>query len=130
MSVWLSEEWFSELTRIGAEQPEHPGASARVQFVVTGAKDGDIRYYWVVEDGRVVAAGLGTLEDAELTLTESWEDALATQRGELDPSAAFMQGRIKVSGNMAKLLSLLPVTSSAEYRAAMDELNRRTELPS
>lgn len=130
MSEWLSEAWFEELRQVLADQPEHPGASARVQFVLVGGPDGEVRYFWVVEDGRVVACSLGDLlDDAELTLTESWEDALAMQRGELDPSAAFMQGRIKVGGSMTRLLALLPLLSSAEHRAAMASLNERTLLP-
>lgn len=129
MSEWLSEEWFEELRRVGSAQPQHPGASARVQFVLVGGPDGEVRYYWVVEDGRLTACGLGELDDAELTLTESFDDALAIQRGELDSSAAFMQGRIKVGGSMTRLLALLPLLSSPEHRAAMEELNERTTLP-
>jgi hypothetical protein len=126
---WLSEAWFEELRQVASAGPERPGASARVQFVLVGGPKGEVCYFWVVEDGRIAECGLGALDDVELTLTESWDDALATQRGELDPSAAFMQGRIKVTGSMTRLLALLPLLSSAEHRSAMAALNERTALP-
>lgn len=129
MSEWLSEAWFEELRQVGGAQPEHPGASARVQFVLVGGPKDEVRYFWVVEDGRITSCDLGDLADPELTLTESWEDALAIQRGTLDPSAAFMQGRIKVGGSMTRLLALLPLLSSVEHRAALATLNERTALP-
>jgi putative sterol carrier protein len=37
------------------------------------------------------------------------------QKGELDANAAFMQGKIKVDGDVAKLLALLPITMSPEF---------------
>ena len=49
------------------------------------------------------------------------------QQGELDPNAAFMQGRMKVTGNMAKLMSLLPLTNSPEYRALQEQIREITE---
>ena len=59
----------------------------------------------------------------------SWVDSIGVQRGELDPNVAFMQGRMKVSGNMGKLMALLPLTMSPEYRAIREELQRSTEYP-
>jgi len=55
----------------------------------------------------------------------SYEDAGKMQRGELDPNAAFMQGRIKVvpGSNMGKLMSLLPLTQSPEYKAIQSNIN-------
>jgi hypothetical protein len=38
-----------------------------------------------------------------------------------------MQGRVKVEGNMAKLMALLPITSSAEYRDLQTKIREITE---
>jgi hypothetical protein len=38
-----------------------------------------------------------------------------------------MQGRMKVTGNMAKLMSLLPLTNSPEYRALQEQIREITE---
>ena len=38
-----------------------------------------------------------------------------------------MQGRVKVEGNMAKLMALLPITSSPEYRELQDKIRAVTE---
>jgi alkyl sulfatase BDS1-like metallo-beta-lactamase superfamily hydrolase len=127
MPKWLTQEWMDEQRRLAEDQPERPGASARMQYVVTGGPEGEIRYYWVLEDGHLVENSLGSLDDAELTLTQSYEDALLIQRGELDEQAAFMQGRIKVAGNMAKLMALLPITSSSEYRELQGRIREITE---
>jgi putative sterol carrier protein len=58
----------------------------------------------------------------------TYDDAMKVQKGELDANAAFMQGRMKVSGNMAKLMSLLPLTNSPEYRALQEEIRGITDF--
>lgn len=127
MPKWMTQEWMDAQTKLAEDQPERPGATARMQYVITGAPDGDIKYYWVLEDGHLRENRLGTLDDAELTLTQSYEDALKIQKGELDEQAAFMQGRVKVEGNMAKLMALLPITSSPEYRELQTKIREMTE---
>src|SRR5580704_13069656 len=122
MSKWLSQEWLDETRKMAEGQPERAGASARMQYVVTGAPDGDIDYYWVVE------SQLGRLGDAEVTLTTAYADALKIQKGELDANAAFMQGKVKVTGNMAKVMSLLPITNSPEYKQLQTEISAITEF--
>ncbi|HEX3980392.1 MAG TPA: SCP2 sterol-binding domain-containing protein, partial [Acidimicrobiales bacterium] len=55
----------------------------------------------------------------------SWDDAVAMHQGALDPSVAFMQGRMKVAGSMEVVLALLPATATAafgEMRARVAEL--------
>jgi len=128
MSKWLSQEWLDETRKMAEGQPERAGASARMQYVVTGAPEGDISYYWVLENGKISESQLGTLPDAEVTLTTGYADALKIQKGELDANAAFMQGKVKVTGNMAKVMSLLPITNSPEYKQLQTEIAAITEF--
>lgn len=127
MPKWLTQEWLDETRKLGESQPERPGASARMQYVITGGPDDDIKYYWVLENGKLLESQLGEMPDPEVTLTQTYEDAMKIQKGELDANAAFMQGRIKVTGNMAKLMSLLPLTNSPEYKQLMTEVQGITE---
>ena len=127
MPKWLSQEWLDESKKMAESQPERPGASARMQYVVTGGPDGDIKYYWVLENGKLQESQLGELPDAEVTLTQTYEDAMKIQKGELDANAAFMQGRVKVSGNMAKLMSLMPLTNAPEYKQLQEEIQKITD---
>ncbi len=127
MPKWLTQEWLDEQKRLAQGQPERPGATARMQYVVTGGPDGDIRYYWVLDNGKLLESRLGELSDPEVTLSVTYDDAMKIQQGELDPNAAFMQGRIKVTGNMAKLMALLPITNSPEYKQFQEELRQVTQ---
>jgi alkyl sulfatase BDS1-like metallo-beta-lactamase superfamily hydrolase len=127
MAKYLSQEWMDEGRKLAESQPERPGASARMQYVVTGGPDGDIKYYWVLENGKLLESQVGEISDADFTLTQSYDDSVKVQKGELDANAAFMQGRVKVTGNMAKLMSLLPLTNAPEYKALQEEINAMTE---
>lgn len=128
MAKFLSQEWHDETRKMAEGQPERMGASARLQYVLTGAPDGgEVRYHWVIVDGKLVESGLGDLDDAEITLTLSHADATLIQQGELDSNAAFMQGRVKVTGDTPKLMALLPITQSPEYKQLQREINEVTE---
>lgn len=123
---FLSDAWFELVRELGAELPPRPGASARVQHVVTGTPDGEVRYVHAIVDGRTAELRVGTDEHAEVTFTNTYADAQALARGELDPRITFMQGRTKMAGDMGKVLALMPVTSSDEQREALAEASRQT----
>src|SRR3984893_13973143 len=112
MSKWLSQEWLAQTRKMGDSQPERPGASAKMQYVVTGTPDGDVKYFWVLENGKLLESQVGEMPDPEVTMTQTYEDAMKIQKVELEANAAFMQGRIKVTGNMAKLMALMPLTNA------------------
>jgi predicted lipid carrier protein YhbT len=125
---YLTQEWLDEARAMGADQPDRPGASVRMNYVVMGAPDGDVTYFSILEHGKVVESRLGALEDADVTLTAPWADWVSIVRGELDLNAAFMQGKVKVAGDMSRLMSLLPLTHAPEYRDLQERIRVATEF--
>jgi putative sterol carrier protein len=128
MAQYLSQEWLDLQRELAQEFPERPGATARMQYVVTGTPEGDVRYFTVITDGRIVENALGVDAEAEFTLSTTYDDSVKILNGELDANAAFMQGRMKVTGNMGKLMSLMPLTQSPEYKAIQAKVAEQTEI--
>jgi putative sterol carrier protein len=127
MPKYLSQEWLDNQQEIAQEFPERPGATARLQYIVTGGPDGEVRYHWTVENGKIREDQLGDDPDAEVIMTLTYDDAVKIQKAELDETAAFMQGRLKVKGNMGKLMSLMPLTQSPEYKSIKAKVTELTE---
>jgi putative sterol carrier protein len=130
MAMYLSQEWHDKALELAQTFPERPGATARMAYSVTGAPQGDISYYQIIENGKVLEQKLGECENSDFTLSIGWDDSVKVQKGELDANAAFMQGRMKVSaGNMAKLMQLMPLTMSPEYKQIQEQIREHTEYP-
>lgn len=127
MKKYLSQEWLDELVALSAKQPPRPGTDANVQYRTLDGPHGDIEYYWILKDGIIIDAKLGTLDDPDFTMTSAYADAAAIQRGDLEPNAAFMQGKTKATGNVAFLMSLMPITASDDWNDLQDGLREITE---
>jgi putative sterol carrier protein len=128
VAKYLTQEWLDQGRELARDQPERAGASARIQYVVSGGPDGDVKYSSVLENGKLLENELGVISDADFTMTVGYDDSVAIAKGELDANAAFMQGKIKVTGNMGKLMMLLPLTSSPEYQELGEQLRAVTEF--
>jgi alkyl sulfatase BDS1-like metallo-beta-lactamase superfamily hydrolase len=128
VAKYLTQEWLDQTKEMTGDQPERPGASVRMNYVVTGGPEGDIEYHWILENGRLLESKLGLLEDGEVTLTTAYPVSVGIAKSELDMNAAFMQGRVKVTGNMAKLMSLLPLTNAPEYKQLQERIRDITEF--
>lgn len=107
MARFLSAEWVDEMidalnasAEVGAAIR---GLDVTLQQVVTDAPGGEVRYWTRFADG-TVSGGLGEADGADVTITQDHATAVALSRGELNAQAAFMQGKLSVGGNMAKLL--------------------------
>jgi putative sterol carrier protein len=107
---FLSEDWAQEVTNALNSSDEFQNAASnqavKLQQVVTDAPDGgETKYYFTLDSGKV-QVGIGEITDAEATLTQSYETAVAITKQELNAQNAFMQGKLKISGNMMKLMQL------------------------
>lgn len=126
---YLSRAWFARWRDLAGDLPLQPGVTASVAHVVTGCPDGDVAYVTTVVDGRLVDAAPGDAADADITTTRSYADGLRIARGELDEAAAFMQGRLKLTGAMGTYFDLQRVTQSEAWRAATAALAAATVAP-
>lgn len=126
MGAWLSSAWVADTKELGAAMPRQEGASGVVQYFVLA--DVERPYYWVITDGQLADAGLGEHPSPDVSITVDVEIARAMQRGELDPTTAFLEGRLEVEGNLDLLVALLPITASPAYRNLEQELARRTDF--
>ena len=107
MSTFLSEEWVQEVTALLSQ---HQGfnnamgdADLAIQFSTADAPDGPVDYYLSAGSGTATVA-LGTLDNADVTVKQSYDTAVAISKGEMNVQSAFMTGKLKVSGNLAKLM--------------------------
>jgi predicted lipid carrier protein YhbT len=123
----LTDEWVALHREATADLPERPGASARIEYRVTGGPDGDATFHLLLEDGRIVDGGVGPDPDADFSVLLTLDDYLAVLAGELDQNVGFMQGRVKVTGNIGRMLSVLPVTTSSAWRDATGRVLAATE---
>lgn len=122
MATLLTQEWLDRQRERTADLPSHPGATARIQYEITGSPEGAVVFHTHLEDGRIVANELGPDDDPDFTLLVPYDEYLAIAAGERDASVGYMQGRLKLRGNVGRMLSVLPVTSSPEWRQAMADV--------
>jgi putative sterol carrier protein len=109
---FLTEEWMTEAKRLRDEagSPASPPAHViRMNQVITGAPftEEDILAYMDTSDGELKME-LGALENPDLTVTVDYDTAKAIFV-EQNPQAgmqAFMAGKIKVQGDMTKLMAM------------------------
>lgn len=121
MAKFLSDEW---LDVVRANAGGRVGdLSVRVDIAV-----GDSQFHAVVVDGALDGLAAGPLRDADVSLTVPFDDAVAVQRGERDPSVLFMQGRMKTAGDPGKLLELLAWTARPGYATLRDTVASATEF--
>jgi predicted lipid carrier protein YhbT len=54
-----------------------------------------------------------------LTFSMTPEVHVLLRSGELDPDVAYMQGKLKITGDMVRFYDLLPLAGADELRAAL-----------
>jgi len=88
----------------GAFMPEKAtGLDAVIQFKFTGAEAGE--WYAVIKDGRVDVSK-GEHASPKMTLTADSGDYVKIFTGELDGMQAFMQGKLKLAGDLNLAMKL------------------------
>jgi putative sterol carrier protein len=94
---FLSEAWVRALVE-SLQAPEGAGLTIWYRLPEPEAE------FWLTFSSGEVDGATGTPEHADLTLSCDRDTMQALSRSELLPQAAFMQGRLEITGNMTKLI--------------------------
>jgi len=113
VAEFLTGAWVEQVEPLFADLGDLADPGERVQVVVTGGPDGDVR--------------LGGTDDPDLVLTTTVDVAREMLDGTLDPNVAFMQGRLKTAGDNALLLRILPRTRSDAFATRRAQLQSLTD---
>jgi len=122
---FLSTEWFSALAAALAHldaREEAPIALGLIVTDVTGPAGREVRYTISVGGGQPARLILDSPEDAEVTLVAAYPDALALATGEATAASLLAAGRIKIRGDVARLVEA--ATSVEAAGAAVRQLHR------
>lgn len=129
--AFLSDDWFTEVTALLAKHGTDTGASAalKMNLVVTETPfDGDIEFHMGTEDGSALM-GKGHLDPADLTLTTDYATAkeIFVSGNPQAGMQAFMSGKVKVQGDMTKLMSAQGSGGPAGSQDLADAIQEMTE---
>jgi SCP-2 sterol transfer family len=127
VTEWLSEEWLKDIAASADARPPLPGVSGTVSLAVTAGRGREVGYHWQYRQGVPGGGRVGVAPDADVVLTIARDDAWSVLIGEMEPSVAFMRGRLKAAGDGGVLLALLESMSTGSYRDWRQRLQTRTE---
>jgi predicted lipid carrier protein YhbT len=103
MAGFLTDEWLDELGGVARRATVDPALRLRVQQVVPDGPEGHEVAYVVEVAGGTVAVHTGR-HDADITFTQDLATAQAIHRGELSAQAAFMEGRLRLGGDLRAVI--------------------------
>jgi putative sterol carrier protein len=130
---FLSDEWMEEAKKVREEfagQAAAPAHAVKMNQVITDVPfgDGTINAHMDTSGGDVVME-LGHLENPDLTVTLDYDTAKAILVDQ-NPQAgmqAFMAGKIKVQGDMTKLMAMQSAPPDATAQAIAARIKEMTE---
>ena len=121
---FLSDEWATAVqgavNSSDAFRSAVANAELKLQFNISDAPGGEISYYLAAADGEAEVA-LGSVENPDVTVGENYETAIGISKGDLNVQTAFMSGKLKVEGNLAKLM--MHQNAIMQWQAATKDLD-------
>jgi putative sterol carrier protein len=105
---FLSDEWAAQVQeKLNSNEGFKSAAAsqtAKLQQVIT-TPDGEKKYYFKLEGG-AADVGIGEIDGPDATISQDYDTAVALSKNELTGTSAYMSGKLRVSGDLMKLMQL------------------------
>lgn len=82
------------------------GHTVAIQVTTTDFPQVGNKKSFIKIDKGAITVGAGEVEDPDVTITQPYDIAVLLDKGELNPQVAFIEGKIKLKGNLMKAMSL------------------------
>jgi putative sterol carrier protein len=106
---FLSDEWMKAVQDALNSNETFKSAAgqqtAKIQQVVT-TPEGELRYWFKLEGGLAALGGGDSPDPVDATITQDYDTAVALSKNELSGTAAYMSGKLRVAGDLMKLMQL------------------------
>ncbi len=119
--AFLSDEWMAaarEIRERYADQVPEVTTVIRINQVITDVPfgDGEVHSYIDTSSGQLVLE-LGALDEPDATITTDYDTAKAlfVEQDQAAALQAFMEGRIKVQGDMMKMMAMQVAVPENEF---------------
>ncbi|MBV9660925.1 MAG: SCP2 sterol-binding domain-containing protein [Acidimicrobiales bacterium] len=129
MPDWLSPEWAEEVGTLFDLLPPAGDAEGSVGLAFVVAPRREVSVHWSYEGGKATSGGPGAAPEAALQLSLARADAADVLSGRVEPSVAFMRGRLKATGDGALLLAFLESTTAGEFSVWRDRVAGVAPVP-
>ncbi len=133
MPQFLAPDWWEAAHAIRdkyADQASPVPYKIKMNQVITGVPfgEGEVRFHVDTSDG-LMHMEPGPLDDAEVTITTDYDTArkILVEQDQAAAMQAFMSGKIKVQGDMTKLMMMQGAPPDETARAVAAEIKSITE---
>lgn len=114
---YLSIDWLEALNTVlqSSETMKSVAAnhSIAVTQLITESPDGDVLYHLSVRDGSA-SIGPGAAIDEDVRLEQSYDTAVSVATGRANTQELFVNGSIRIHGNVTKLIANEPVFAALD----------------
>lgn len=118
----MSAEWADAAAPLTELLPDVPGAVGSVSLAVSGGRRQEAGFHWSYDAGKAKPGAAGIDGAADLVLLLAAPDAIDVLKGDVEPSVAFMRGRLKASGDGGLLLGFLKSTVDPAFSDWRDKV--------
>lgn len=108
------EEWADRAARAAESIYGEELSSGALVLTVAGTPEGEISLGWRADSGAVTVTDANDA-NADVAVSMKYPDFVKLLSAELPPAVAYMQGRLKPSGDMASVLHLLSLTADDRF---------------
>ena len=129
---FLSDEWLAEVRKLGEEHQGGGGVAHAVKMnqIITDVPfgDGTINAHMDTSSGEMLM-DMGHVDNPDVNVTLDYETAKAIFV-DGNPQAgmqAFMAGKVKVQGDMTKLMAMQTATPNPDAQAFSEKVKEMTE---